>query len=256
LVTIVIHEVVIDILADVKDVTVFVREDTDLDLGSRARARGSGVEGGFAIILSIVDHRTFKEGGGINVTILFHVLDLLAFLVARVAVDVVVLELALVSIIGVLLVVPVATLLASFAHLLLELLLVLNSGFEVSLKVDDVLSVVVVTAAARVFGAQAEDNESLGGKDSGGVLIVGEIVIVRLDELALLELDGVAGDINLVSVTVLFEFTDLRVLGGAGSTHQVGDIRALGRVLALGRSEGGGDSGTDCNEGKSEFHGI
>jgi hypothetical protein len=260
LVAIAVQEVIINILARFKLVAVLVRENTDLDLGSIAGAHGSGIKSGLAIILRVVDHLAFKEFSGINVAVVFHVLDLHALVIARVAVEAVTLKTALILVVLVicLLVVPVATLLASVAHRFLDFLLVLDGGFKVSLEVDHVLSIVVVASAARVVRAEAEDNEALGGEHSRGVFVLSKFVIVSLHELAFLELDGVSRDVDFVFFFVFVELTNLRVGSGLSSFHQVGDVGTLAIVTALGRGEGVGSShnGCDGSNSKGEFHDV
>jgi hypothetical protein len=211
--SIVANEVVINVLGAVHEKAVLVRENTNLDLGSTAGADGAGVERKAVVILRVIDHLAFQELGGINVSIIFHVLNLLALIVACAAVNVVVLlELAFAVVFSFLLLlflsllVCVLALLASVTHFLLVVLEVLDSRLEVSLKVNEVLSVVVVAGCAVVVGTKTEENKALGGKDSPRVLIVSELVVVGLDELALFELDRVLGNVDFVFI-LLFEAT-------------------------------------------------
>jgi hypothetical protein len=147
--------------------------------------------------------------------------------------------------------------LASLAHTFLDLLLVFNGGLKVSLKVNHVLSVVVVASTARVVRAEAEDNEAHGSEDGISILFFSKLVVVSFDKLALLELDGVSGDVNVVFFIFVELTPKLRVGGDLGSTHQLGDIGALAIVAALFRSKlvGRSQSRKDGGEGKREFHG-
>jgi hypothetical protein len=251
LVTITILEVVLDILAGINSHTFFISKDTNLDLGSVAGADGSSIKSLLAIVFGVVDHLTFKKVGGINISILFHVLDLLALLVASVTVNtdettfsivlLVFILLFLILVVTVVVVLVIVTVvLAVLAHGLLELLLVLDSGLEVSLKVNDVLSVVGVARAAVAIGTETEDDKALGGKDSGRVFIISEVITVSLDELALFELERVGSQVN-----VLFKLT-----GGPGSLHKLGHISRLG-VVAAGWAEGAGADGSSHEKCKS-----
>jgi len=59
---------------------------------------------------------------------------------------------------------------------------------------------------------------ALGAEDGGGFLVFGELIVVALDELALLELERVARDVG--HVVLLVEPADqLRVLRRAGAAH-------------------------------------
>mmetsp|Transcript_32407 Transcript_32407/g.53593 ORF Transcript_32407/g.53593 Transcript_32407/m.53593 type:complete len:276 (-) Transcript_32407:23-850(-) len=257
LVTISVNKVVINVLAGVNNTAVLVRENTNLDLGTGASAHWSGVKGILGIILRIVDHCALKELGGINVTVVFHVLNLLALIVARVAVDGEVTALTLTVLIlvfiGIFFLISffflfvVSALITCIAHVLLEFLLVLNGGRKVGVEVDHVLTVVVSASTARVVWAELEDNKALGGKNSSSILVFSHLVVVCLDELALLELDRVSRDINLVLLISIVQTTSSR--------HQFRSERGLGVVAGLSneRIGSGGNTGEE-RKGKSKFH--
>jgi hypothetical protein len=270
LVTIVVLEVVIDILGRIEVHAVLISKDTNLDLGSVARANGSSVVRLATVIIGIVDHTALQKVGGIIKAIVFHVLNLLAVVVASVAVNsarpVVVRELSAVTAIlitivfvtvvflsvGIFVRSGVTTVVACFTHVLLVLLHVLNSGLEVSLKVDKVLSVVVVARRARIVGAQAKDGETLRGKDSVGstVIVLGSVSVVRLDKLTLLELDRVRRNVNLV-FRVLVKATELTSGSLFGALHKLAHVSRLGVVLALGsKGIGRNDSGQNGKGGE------
>jgi hypothetical protein len=61
----------------------------------------------------------------------------------------------------------------------LDLCLVRNSGSEVVIKGNNVLAIVGAAVAARVAGAETENNKALGGKDSLQVFVICEIIIVK-----------------------------------------------------------------------------
>jgi len=125
---------------------------------------------------------------------------------------------------------------------------VLNGRLDVSLEVDHVFSIVVVATAARVVWAKLEDNEALGGENRLAILILAKLIVVGLDELALVEFDRVSGDVNLVLIVVVIVQTTSR-------TDQLGGEGGLGGVLALGGERtGGGGNASKEGEGKSELH--
>mmetsp|Transcript_9283 Transcript_9283/g.19467 ORF Transcript_9283/g.19467 Transcript_9283/m.19467 type:complete len:333 (+) Transcript_9283:199-1197(+) len=189
--TISIHKVIIDILVRIGDVAILVVKDSNLDLGSATGTHWPGVKGGLAIIFRIVDHLALKEFSCVNISIVFHVLDLHTFVVTGVAVDT--FEAATATFIVFVLFIfffvllPVVAFLASIAHLLLHLLLVFNGCLQIFLEVDDVFSKVVATRVASIGWAQSEDNKSLGGKDCFRIFPC-EFVVVSLHELTLFEL--------------------------------------------------------------------
>ena len=254
-VSVVILEVVLNVLGGVEEHALLVGEDTNLDLLATG-AVGAGEE--LVAVVVLVDGLALEELGGINVSVLLHVLDLVAGVHAlAVVVGVPVLLLLLLLVVLLLLVlllglleetsavvVVLAVLLASLAHGLLGLLGVLDHGLEVVLHHDGVLAVVVGAVAAG--GAKLEDDEALGTEDGLGLLVLGHLVVVHLDELALLEAEGVAGDVGVVVLPVLVEHTG--VLGGLGAAHETGHV-VLHGLVGLGGSLGG--LGSD-EEGESK----
>ena len=254
-VSVAILEVVLNVLGGVEEHALLVGEDTDLDLLATG-AVGAGEE--LVAVVVLVDGLALEELGGIDVSVLLHVLDLVAGvheLAVVVGVPVllllllVVLLLLLVLLLGLLeetsaVVVVLAVLLASLAHVLLGLLGVLDHGLEVVLHHDGVLALVVGAVAAG--GAKLEDDEALGTEDGLGLLVLGHLVVVHLDELALLEAEGVAGDVGVVVLPVLLEHTG--VLGGLGAAHEAGHVLLHG-LVGLGGSLGG--LGSD-EEGESK----
>ena len=252
-VAIVVLEVVLDVLGGVKEHALLVGEDADLDLLATG-AVGASEE--LVAVVVLVDGLALEELGGIDVAVLLHVLDLVAGIHALAVVVVVVPVLLLLLVLSVLLglleetsvvvlvLVVLAVLLALLAHVLLGLLGVLDHGIEVVLHHDGVLAVVV--GAVSAGGAELEDDEALGAQDGGGVLFLGQLVVVQLDELALLEAEGVAGDVGVVVLPVLLEHTG--VLGGLGAAHEAGHV-VLHGLVGLGGSLGG--LGSD-EEGKSK----
>mmetsp|Transcript_16140 Transcript_16140/g.37060 ORF Transcript_16140/g.37060 Transcript_16140/m.37060 type:complete len:204 (-) Transcript_16140:178-789(-) len=194
-ITVSVNEVVIDALVGLEGVALLVTEHTDLDLSTGASAHGSGVESLLAIILGVVDHLALQEFGCINIAVLLHVLDFRTFLCTRIAING--------KTTPVIVVVVVPTLVTSVTHFLLELLLIFDSGLKIFLKVDEVFSVVDIAGRARASGAKTENDKTLGGKHSWHLFVLGKFIIVGLDELALLVLHGVSGDINLVVISVI-----------------------------------------------------
>ena len=249
-VTIVVLEVVLDVLGGVKEHALLVGEDADLDLLTTG-AVGAGEE--LVAVVVLVDGLAFEELSGVDVAVLLHVLDLVAGIhaLAVVVVVVVVVVLLVLSVLLGLLeetsVVFLAVLLALLAHGLLGLLGVLDHGFEVVLHHDGVLAVVV--GAVSVGGAELEDDEALGAQDGGGVLVLGQLVVVHLDELALLEAEGVAGDVGNVVLPVLLEHTG--VLGGLGAAHKAGHVGLHGLVGASGL---GSDEEGESKNGVTSNH--
>mmetsp|Transcript_4377 Transcript_4377/g.12334 ORF Transcript_4377/g.12334 Transcript_4377/m.12334 type:complete len:469 (-) Transcript_4377:70-1476(-) len=238
-VAIVVLEVLLDVHRGVKEHALLVGEDADLDLLA-AGAVGASEE--LLAVLVLVDGLALEELGGIDVAVLLHVLDLVAGIHALAVVVVVVVVLLVLSVLGVLeetSVVVLAVLLALLAHGLLGLLGVLDHGLEVVLHHDGVLAVVV--GAVTAGGAELKDDEALGAQDGRGILVLGHLVVVHLDELALLEAEGVAGDVGHV-VFPLIEHTG--VLGGLGAAHEAGHVALHGLV-------GLGGLGSD-EEGKSK----
>ena len=239
LVTFVRLEIVINILGAVVDHAVSVGEDTNLDLLSLAGADGSGIELIKAIVFRVVDHLAFQKVSGVIVTILLHVFNLLALIVACVTVGLVLLELA----VGLVLV--LSALVAVVAHFLLVILEVSNGGLEVNVQVQQVFSVVVVAGGAGTIGAQAKDGETLGSQNTSKLFVLCHFITVRFDELTLLELDRVGTNVYRV---VLLKLTDRR-----GATNQVANVLGLGIVLAHRSERVGGHRGN--KEGrKSELH--
>ena len=115
-------------------------------------------------------------------------------------------------------------------------------------------AIVVVAWTAAGVRAETEDHESLGGED--GVHVLSAAVFfaaVLLDKLTLLELDGVAGEVDFLLLVSSVEPTE-----DLGAAHELGVHVGLGGVLAdlggegvlLGGAgaEGGGE------EGKRELH--
>jgi len=142
-VTIFVNKVVINILGGVSRVTIFIFKNANLDLGSSAGADGSGIVRLGGIILRVVDHFAFKEVRCLNVTIIFHVLNLLALFNARVTVDLettLLLELTTVSVLFLVVVIS-AVLTTLFAHIFLDFLLVPNGRLEIGFEINKVLSV-------------------------------------------------------------------------------------------------------------------
>mmetsp|Transcript_15108 Transcript_15108/g.32908 ORF Transcript_15108/g.32908 Transcript_15108/m.32908 type:complete len:246 (-) Transcript_15108:96-833(-) len=230
-VAIIILEVFLDILGSVKVHALLIGEDTNLDLLTAGAVRASEE---LVAVVVLVDGLALKELGGVNVSVLLHVLDLVAG-VHAVAVVVVVVPLLVVGI-GVFLGVfeltasVVAVLVTGVAHVLLGLLGVLDHGLEVVFHDDGILAIVVGAVAA--CGAKLEDDEVLDAKDGARLLVVGHLIVVHLDELALLEAEGVAGDVGDV---LLLELTDeLVVLGRLGTAHETGHVVGHGLIGLLG----------------------
>mmetsp|Transcript_18517 Transcript_18517/g.25670 ORF Transcript_18517/g.25670 Transcript_18517/m.25670 type:complete len:303 (+) Transcript_18517:425-1333(+) len=228
-------KVVIDVLTRVKNSTVFVFEDTDLDLGSTAGADGTAIVSSRAIILRVVNHFTIKEFSGLHVSVVFHIFDLVALVHAGVAVHLELtgefLEFTFFVVLFFSVVVSLTVFFTSVAHFLLKFTFVLNDGLEVSQEVNHVFTVVVSTGTTRFGGAKAEDNETLGQENCVGIFF-GLLVTVGLDELTLLELHGVLSNIGDVLLGIV-KTTQLRVFCYLSTTHQ------FVHVLALGISRGG-----------------
>ena len=91
----------------------------------------------------------------------------------------------------------------------------------------------------------------LGGEDAVVVLAAVLLGVVLLHELALLELDGVVGEVDLP--VGLLELTD-----GRGAAHELGVHSGLGRVLRhLGREGvGGAVAEGGAHEGEGELHRV
>mmetsp|Transcript_28411 Transcript_28411/g.58123 ORF Transcript_28411/g.58123 Transcript_28411/m.58123 type:complete len:258 (-) Transcript_28411:175-948(-) len=250
-IAITILQVVLNILAGVKVHAVLIKEDTNLDLLALRAVRSSKE---LVAIVVLVDVLAFKELSGINVAILLHVLNLFAGVNAR---AVIVLKLAATIFLCLLLL--LAVLLACLAPILLLLLSVLHICLKVGLHVDNVFAVSVVAPSLRVGGAQTEDNKALGGKDSAGILVVRHLIIVGLDELALLKLHRVGGDVGHCVGILSVELTGLELGAGSGLgiLGKLRDIPRLGVILSLLGSEGTG-RGLDKEKGKSELgeHGF
>ena len=236
---------VINLLAFIEDAAELILKDTNLDLGSRAGAHGTSVEGFTAIILGIVDHLALKELGGINVSIRLHVLNLVALIHTRRAVleltttSTIILRLVVLLVVLVLVVVVVlARFFASLAHAFLFLLVVLNSGLEVGVKVNQVLAIVGVARSARLGASRGvfrrtktENDKTLRLEDRIKVLLLGEFITVRLDELTLFELDGICRNVDNI-ILLVKRTVELRVGRLDGTAHQLGHVLGLGIVLA------------------------
>mmetsp|Transcript_13015 Transcript_13015/g.17118 ORF Transcript_13015/g.17118 Transcript_13015/m.17118 type:complete len:328 (-) Transcript_13015:19-1002(-) len=253
-------KVVIDVFTRVKNSAIFILEDTDLDLGSTAGADGTAVVSSSTIILRVVNHFTIKEVSGLHVTIVFHILDLVALVHAGVAVH---LELTgeflefTFFIVLFFLVVSLAVFLTSVAHFLLKLGFVLNDGLKIGVEVNHVFTVIVSASSTGVGGTKTEDNETLSQENSAGIFLVCHLVTVGLDELTLLELDGVLSNIGDVFFFFIKFTTQLRVFCGLGTTHQFVHVLALG-ISRAGRCERVGSSdGSRQKEGSkcSDLHG-
>jgi len=231
-----------------------IGEDTNLDTGSGRGAHGSGVIVDLlsvvvvVIIVVVLELLALNELGGIKVSVLFHVVNVLALLVTGGGVDV----LTHVGVVVVSAIIPVVlghlvTLVAGLAHVLLLLLDVFGSGLEVGLQVNNVLSESRVATAAGAVGAQTEDYKPLGLKEVvSAVLVVVSAFLARkfLDELALLELDGVVGQIDFTILSL--EGTD-----GLGTTNELGGVGRGGVVGANLGGEGvglGGGGVAGCGE--------
>ena len=148
------------------------------------------------------------------------------------------------------------TLVTGLAVTLLLLLHKVESGLEVGVHIDNVLSVVV---AARVAsgGAEAEDDESLrleDGIDAIPVVVVALTGTVLLDHLAFFELDGVSGEVYLdLAVVSVLKATD-----GGGSTNELGVVGGLAGGGGGFGGEGVGGGGADRGEEgcEQELHGL
>ena len=104
----------------------------------------------------------------------------------------------------------------------------------IGLHIDNIFTIVVVAGSAGCVGVgtQAEDDETLvGGQDGIVFLSAIPIGVVLLAELALLELDGVAGEIDFLAL--LFELTD-----GSRTTHELGGV--FGLLVIVGHLGGEG----------------
>mmetsp|Transcript_26960 Transcript_26960/g.48956 ORF Transcript_26960/g.48956 Transcript_26960/m.48956 type:complete len:211 (-) Transcript_26960:19-651(-) len=148
-VPIIVLHVVLNVLRFVVVGALFVREDSDLDAGSRRGAHGTGVVH-VAVIVLVVELLALGELAGIHVSILLHVLNVLALRVTAGGVHVLALVGILVLLGGIVIGLSgfsglLVTLVTGLAILLLDLLFVSQGSLKVSVHVHDVLSVVVVT---------------------------------------------------------------------------------------------------------------
>mmetsp|Transcript_6170 Transcript_6170/g.13543 ORF Transcript_6170/g.13543 Transcript_6170/m.13543 type:complete len:318 (-) Transcript_6170:141-1094(-) len=253
-VTIIVLHVVFNILRFIIDGAVLIREDADLDTGARGGAHGPSEELN-TIIISNVELLALNELRGIHVAVLLHVLNVLALSIAGAGVHVLALPGLLILLVTiVILLLLLIALVAGLAVLLLDLLLVSEGGLEVGLHVNDVLAVVVVAGGAAGVRAEAEDDKALGGEDGVHALSSSAalLAVVRLDELALLELDGVAAEVDLLLLVLLVELTK-----SLGIRHELRVHLGLARVTALLGGEGAGGAVADggAEEGKGELHG-
>mmetsp|Transcript_9800 Transcript_9800/g.29166 ORF Transcript_9800/g.29166 Transcript_9800/m.29166 type:complete len:431 (-) Transcript_9800:22-1314(-) len=255
--TISVHEVIINVLIIIRDVTFFVGKDSNLDLRSTASAHRSSVESRLAIILRIVDHLTLEELGGVDVSIVLHVLDLHTLFVATVTVRAVVFEFTTTVILLFFVFVPLAVFFARVAHLLLHFLLVVYGCLQIFLEVNNVFTKVVIARIASIGGTQSENYESFCGENGFGIFSC-EFIVVCLDELTLLEFEGVARNINFIFFFFsVLEFTSKLGVGcGTSTSHQLRHVFGLGRVGALRRSEGVSrdDSSGKRSKGDRELH--
>jgi hypothetical protein len=235
-----------------------IGEHTNLDTGTGRGAHGSGVVNDTVVVV-VLELLALNVLGGIKVTICFHVVDVLALLVTGGGVDV----LAIVGVVVVAVVVAVlghlVTRVAGLAHVLLLLLDIFSSGLEVGVKVNKVLSEARVATAAGAVGAQTEDHKPLGLKEVVHTIL--SVIIISaflptsefLDELTLLEFDGVAGQID---VSILLS---LKGTNGLGSTNEFGGVGRFGVVgtdlggegVGLG---GSGESGSGEEGDDGELH--
>ena len=199
----------------------------------------------------------------INVTIIFHVLDVLALLVAGGGVDVlthvgiIILFITVVIPIVVLVLSILVTGVTGLAHLLLLLLNKLGSGFEVCLKINQVLPIVIVATATGVVGTKTEDNEAFGGEELSisvaAVFLSGKF----LDELTLLEFNRVVGQVD-VSISIII--SSVEGTHGLGSTDEFGSVGRGGVVGAnfggkgVGCLLGGGVAGCGEERDEGELH--
>mmetsp|Transcript_6171 Transcript_6171/g.13547 ORF Transcript_6171/g.13547 Transcript_6171/m.13547 type:complete len:324 (-) Transcript_6171:32-1003(-) len=259
-VTIIVLHVVFNILRFIIDGAVLIREDADLDTGARGGAHGPSEELN-TIIISNVELLALNELRGIHVAVLLHVLNVLALSIAGAGVHVLALPGILVLLLLLVRVIVfgrlsclLIALVTGVAVLLLGLLLIAEGRLEVGLHVNDVLAVVVVAGGAAGVRAEAEDDKALGGEDGVHALSSSAalLAVVRLDELALLELDGVAAEVDLLLLVLPVELTK-----SLGVGHELRVHLGLARVTALLGGEGAGGAVADggAEEGKGELHG-
>mmetsp|Transcript_10438 Transcript_10438/g.22416 ORF Transcript_10438/g.22416 Transcript_10438/m.22416 type:complete len:440 (-) Transcript_10438:77-1396(-) len=264
-VPVVVLDVLIRIDRSIVQRALLVREQCDFDAGPGAGAHGPGVVH-LAGVFVLVDFLAVDVFGGVDVAVHFHVFDVFAFVVAGVAVQVVVGEVATTTsgggVVAVIVISVGGAFFACLAVLLLLLLFEAKGRLEVGIHVDDVFSVIGIAAGARVLGAEAEDDESFCGEDGiFSVIVVVVVVVVSVDagilfdQLALLEFDGISRNVD---IRFFFEATELGFRRGTGAAHQAADVVGLGGVLGGLGSEGvgGGGGGQEGGEGGGDdLHG-
>jgi len=249
-VVIVVVVIVVRVHVDVGfDVSIFhvlrallIGENTNLDTGSRRGAHGTCIVDTPVSIVVVAQLDTASVLGGIEVSVGLHVLNVLALIVTGGGVNIGAhgLDGIVVPTIGL----GLVALVTGVAVLLLLLLHELKGGLEIAVHVNDVLSVVVAAGIAS-RRAEAEHDEPLGLKDGVDAVVLVLVVVILvalfagelLDELALLELHRVSGEVDLnVTVIRVFEAAD-----GGGSTHELGGV---GGLLGGGGHLGGERVGT------------